>query len=110
MNTFVIINKVIAGFDRDEGNIQKTQKHGVTVEEIERLFGTRLIILPDMKHSHLEERFGAVGHNSSGRLMLVAFTLRLKEQKFYIRPISARFMSWKEGKKYEQALAEISNR
>jgi uncharacterized DUF497 family protein len=89
---------VIEGFDWDEGNRTKCQKHGVSTEEIEELFQTQLYVAPDIKHSQDEERFLAVGRLPSRRPMFVVFTIRNK----LIRSISARYMHEKEAKQYEQ--------
>ena len=88
----------VEGFDWDEGNVTKCQKHGVTLEEIEEFFQTQIYVAPDIKHSQDEVRFLAVGRLSSGRPMFVVFTLRNN----LIRPISARYMHEKEAKQYEQ--------
>ncbi|ELR96276.1 BrnT family toxin [Gloeocapsa sp. PCC 73106] len=89
---------VIEGFDWDEGNSTKCQKHGVSTEKIEELFQTQLYVAPDIKHSQDEERFFAVGRLPSGRPMFVVFKIRNN----LIRPISARYMHEKEIKQYEQ--------
>ena len=43
------------GFDWNEGNIQKAQKHGVGLGEIEDFFSQELLILDDYRHSQSEE-------------------------------------------------------
>ncbi len=88
----------VEGFDWDEGNVTKCQKHGVTLEEIEEFFQTQLYVAPDIKHSQDESRFLAVGRSPTGRPMFVVFTLRNN----LIRPISARYMHMKEAQQYEQ--------
>jgi len=88
----------IAGFDWDAGNWPKCGKHGVSREEIERLFleGTPRVA-PDLKHSSpAESRYLAVGR-VDGRPMFVAFAMR----RGRIRPISARYMHSKEIASYE---------
>jgi uncharacterized DUF497 family protein len=63
------------GFDWDEGNIAKCSKHDVSRHDIENMFtGTASILVPDEKHSSLEERFILVGRTSEGRHLFVAFT------------------------------------
>ncbi|MBF2067832.1 MAG: BrnT family toxin [Calothrix sp. C42_A2020_038] len=94
----------VSGYDWDEGNHQKCQKHGVSIEEIESLFSGSVQISPDIKHSEAEERFLAVGKSIKNRYIFVAFTLREKEEETFIRPISARYMRDKEVKKYEENL------
>ena len=42
----------ITGFDWDEGNTRKNEKHGVTMAEAEQLFfNAPLLVLEDSKHS-----------------------------------------------------------
>ncbi|WP_238360546.1 BrnT family toxin [Iningainema tapete] len=41
----------VCGFDWDEGNLKKCQKHGVSIEEIEALFLSEVRIAPDPQHS-----------------------------------------------------------
>jgi uncharacterized protein len=43
----------------------------------------------------------AVGRNSRGRAMFVVFTMRQKDGKRLIRPLSARYMHKKEIEGYE---------
>ena len=93
---------IISGFDWDKGNWPKCGKHGVTREEIEGLFELLPWIFPDEKHSEKERRFLAIGISHSGRYVFVAFTLRERNGKRLIRPISARYMHEKEVKHYEE--------
>lgn len=52
----------IDGFEWDEGNCEKCQKHGVSIHEIESLFKDgSLAVFFDKKHSRLEERLIAIG-------------------------------------------------
>ena len=95
----------VEGFEWDEGNLGKCQKHGLTQEEIEEFFHGQLFVAPDVKHSSAEERFLAVGRNPQGRPMFVVFTLR----EGLIRPISARYMHEKEASLYEKT-SEDENR
>lgn len=55
----------------------------------------------DSRHSASEERLLAVGRNSRGRAMFVVFTVRQKDGKRLIRPLSARYMHKKEIEGYE---------
>ena len=64
------------GFEWDKGNIAKCQKHGLSLEEIEAFFRSKIFVAPDLKHSEKEERFLAVGYSSGGKPMFVTFTLR----------------------------------
>ena len=63
-------------------------------------FNEPLLIVPDEKHSTMEQRIHALGHTDDGRLLHITFTLRDKETK--IRVISARDMSRNERSYYEQ--------
>ena len=91
----------IAGFDWDEGNTAKCQKHGVSIEEIEAVLENRTRVAPDLKHSYEEQRFIAVERNQDGRPMFIAFTFRERFGQTLIRPVSARFMHKEEIEKYE---------
>jgi len=92
----------IAGFDWDDGNTRKSaDKHGVNPAEAEQVFfNDPLIVVEDIKHSGLEQRFNALGRTSDNRLFHVTFTLR--QDGTIIRVISARDMHRKERKIYEQ--------
>jgi hypothetical protein len=57
----------VDGFDWNEENRFKCQKHGVSVAEIEALFRGELMVLPDPAHSGSEERFKAIGRTDQGR-------------------------------------------
>ena len=91
----------VAGFDWDEGNRAKCARHGVSSAEIEALLQGDPRVAPDMRHAHREDRLIAVGRNAMGRPMFVAFTIRTKEGRQLIRPITARYMHAKEVKAYE---------
>lgn len=93
----------IAGFDWDEGNREKCEKHGVLRADIESLFEREVKILPDSEHSSpQEQRYRAIGTTSANRYVFVVFTIRQKSGKNFIRPISARYMHEKEIKHYEK--------
>ena len=49
------------GFDWDRGNRGKCQKRGVSIAEIESLFGGTPLVGPDAEHSAVEQRFRALG-------------------------------------------------
>lgn len=91
-----------AGFDWDQGNREKCQKHGVSIAEIETMFAGTVLVAPDPLHSAREERFKTVGAAESGRKLLVVFTWRTRRGDRFIRPVSARYMHEKEVKAYEQ--------
>lgn len=91
------------GFDWDEGNARKNEKHGVTKPEVEQVFlNAPLLLAEDRKHSQREQRFHALGRTDNDRRLHVTFTERGKGT--LIRPISARAMSRKERVVYEQAI------
>jgi uncharacterized DUF497 family protein len=92
----------VAGFEWDSGNWQKCQKHGVSIEAIEKLFTRAVAILPDEAHSQSEARFRAIGWTEQGRAVFVVFTLRTRGEETLIRPLSARYMHGKEIKTYEK--------
>lgn len=89
----------IVGFDWDSGNEQKNVKHGVAPAEAEQVFlNEPLVVLDDLKHSDMEDRFHALGQTNDGRLLHITFTIRTGR----IRVISARDMHRKERTIYEQ--------
>jgi uncharacterized DUF497 family protein len=92
----------VTGFEWDDGNRGKCQKHGVSIENIEELFAGPVAILPDEAHSKKERRFRAIGWTQQGRPMFVVFTLRSHGEEMLIRPISARYMHEKEINTYEK--------
>ena len=79
-----------AGFDWDSGNWPKCGKHGLSQADIESLFEAEPAVYPDVAHSHDEQRKLAIGTVSTGRYVLVAFTLRQTDDGTQIRPVSAR--------------------
>jgi uncharacterized DUF497 family protein len=90
----------VVGFDWDEGNARKNERHGVSQVEAEDVFfDPRLLIAPDPRHSTLEPRFHALGETSTGRPLHVTLTLRFDGTR--IRVISARAMHRKERAVYE---------
>lgn len=92
----------ITGFDWDEGNSRKNQKHGVSMAESEQVFFNRpLLVLEDSKHSPQEPRFHALGQTDDERQLHITFTVRHHSEK--IRVISARDMHRKERAVYEKA-------
>ena len=91
------------GFDCDEGNARKNEKHGVSKSEAEQVFLNKpLLLADDLKHSQRERRFHALGRTDLDRWLHVTFTERANGT--LIRPISARVMSRKERVVYEQAV------
>ena len=96
------MDPVLSGFDWDKGNLEKCQKHGVLIAEIEALFARPLAIRPDDAHSLTEQRFLAVGKGRAGRPVFLVFTLRERSGRVYVRPIAARYMHKREIKRYEK--------
>lgn len=88
------------GFDWDMANINKSwHKHGVTWQECEQVFFHRpILVRDDEKHSQDEQRFYALGRTDQSRRLMLVFTIR----EDFVRIISARDMSQKEKKIYEQ--------
>lgn len=91
----------ISGFDWDDGNVRKNDKHGVSMAEAEQVFfNVPLLLLDDARHSKRELRLHALGKTDEGRLLHITVTLRSKGS--LIRVISARDMHRKERTIYEQ--------
>lgn len=88
------------GFEWDAGNADKNwERHGVTQGESEEIFFNRpVLVAADPTHSQGEPRYAALGQTSEGRLLAVVFTIR----GTLIRVISARDMSRRERRRYEQ--------
>ena len=61
----------LAGFDWDAGNRAKCYKHGISAADIEALFATPLLVIPDTAHSQTETRIRAIGKTSAGRLIFI---------------------------------------
>ncbi|HEX5699275.1 MAG TPA: BrnT family toxin [Rubrobacter sp.] len=91
-------------FDWDGGNAEKNWlRHRVSQSESEQVFFNRpLVVAEDDLHSHEEARYFALGHTDHGRLLAIVYTLRGEK----IRVISARDMSRREQKEYENAQAQ----
>jgi uncharacterized DUF497 family protein len=100
----------VTGFEWDDGNEKKCQKHGVVLSDLESAFYGTMHIFPDPTHSQSEKRYIALGKTDEGRNIFVSFTLRQREGKTYIRPISARYMHRKEIEHYEKEIANSHKR
>lgn len=95
------LNK-ITGFDWDDGNARKNDKHGVSMAEAEQVFfNDPMLLLEDATHSQNEPRFHVLGKTDEDRTLHITFTLR--QSGLLIRVISARDMHRKERAIYEQA-------
>lgn len=90
----------IQEFEWDRGNLTKNwDKHQVShLESEQAFFNQPIIIQKDAIHSQSEERWFLLGKTDRERLLMIVFTVRNKK----IRVISARPMSRKERKIYEQ--------
>jgi len=90
-------------FDWDDGNGTKSLvKHGIDKATVQSLFDATPYIADDSRHSKQEKRFVAVGSTPQGRRIIVAFTIRIRTGRRYIRPISARYMHAKEVSRHEK--------
>lgn len=96
---------LISGFDWDDGNTEKCEKHEISREEIESVFYGSPAVAINTRHDLKEERFQAIGVTRDGRYAFIVFTLRQNPDggnEPLIRPISARYMGKKEIDKYEK--------
>lgn len=92
----------LTGFNWDDGNARKNEKHGVSMAEAEQVFfSAPLLMLEDTAHSQQEPGVHALGQSDEGRALHITFTLR--QAGLLIRVISARDMHRKERAIYEQA-------
>ena len=58
-----------SGFDWNEGNRRKCQKHGVSLQEIEHVLAhAETLVRPDPKNPASEPRFLAIGRTQQGAL------------------------------------------
>jgi len=89
------------GFEWDVGKAGKNQeRHQVSDGECEQVFFQRpLLIARDAVHSQDEPGYAALGQTAAGRRLTIVFTIRGES----IRVISARPMSRRERRVYEQA-------
>lgn len=94
----------LTGFEWDEGNRDKNWGlHEVSWLEAEEVFFNRPILAyADPAHSASESRFYVLGRTGADRRLFVVFTTR----KNKIRVISARDMSKKERRIYDEASEE----
>ena len=76
-------------------------KHGVSFEEAGSVFGDPdALDGPDLSHSETEARFLRLGRAATGRVLMVAYTVRRRDDGESIRIISARRASRKERAAY----------
>lgn len=90
----------VEGFDWDKGNITKNwERHKVSYVECEEVFfNAPFVVKTAEPHSFVEDRYYVLGKTDKDRLLFIVFTIRRNK----IRVISARDMSRKERKVYEQ--------
>jgi uncharacterized protein len=93
----VFVRDQIVGFDWDEANIAKCQKHGVSIDEIEALFSSdEFTVFEYDLHSADEQLFRVIGRNPGGRHIFLGFTFQKFEGQIYIRVFTARYVHKKE--------------
>jgi uncharacterized protein len=94
----------VDGFEWDAGNREKNWlTHQVEWTEAEEAFvNTPVLVLPDPKHSGSEDRLVLLGRTLADRRLVIVFTIRNNR----VRVISARDMSKKERKMYDEATKE----
>lgn len=86
-------------FDWDEGNRDKSQKHGASWEDIESLLLEHIVFEGEIiEPAHDEKRYLILGRDWNGRLLALIFTRRGHK----LRPISCRPMRRKERERYEE--------
>ena len=89
------------GFQWDAGNAEESwERHGVSRGECEQVFfNSPLLLAEDKVPSQREVPYWGLGQTNAGRALFVVFTIRGD----LVRVISARDMSRRERKAYEQA-------
>lgn len=93
----------IEGFEWDKGNIDKNWiKHNVSKSECEEAFANEPLLCERSKPDPAKERYAAFGKTNEDRLLAIIFTIRGNK----IRVISARDMSRKERRDYEEKIKE----
>lgn len=87
------------GFEWDNHNRYKNEKHNVDWTECEEVFFQQpLAMWADKTHSKKEKRYFVLGQTKAGRKLFIAFTIKNK----HIRVISARNMTKTEIKIYKE--------
>ena len=79
----------------------------MSIADIEALFSSPLLIVPDAAHSKTASRIRALGKSSAGRMAFPVFTVRPKGGRRLMRAISARYMHAKEIASYEKENPEL---
>ena len=92
---------LISGFDWDEVNARKNEKHGVSMAEAEQLFfNMPLLFFDGILHSQKEARIHVLGKTDDERTLHI--TVELRQSNTLIRVISARDMHRQEQTIHEQ--------
>jgi uncharacterized DUF497 family protein len=90
-------------WDARKAAVNRT-KHGVSFEEAATVFADPdALDGPDLSHSEKESRFLRLGLAATGRVLIVAYTARRRDDGERIRIISARRSSRKERAAYAAA-------
>jgi uncharacterized DUF497 family protein len=90
-------------WDARKAAVNRT-KHSVSFEEAATVFGDPdAMDGPDLGHSDKESRFLRLGRAVTGRVLIVAYTVRRRDDGDSIRIISARRASRKERAAYASA-------
>ncbi len=94
-----LVVRGLKGFEWDSGNWRKSElRHGVAAAEAQEALLNSPLCQVDVRHSHAEQRYVALGVTNEGRSLFVAFTVR----RNHVRIISARPMSRRERRIYEK--------
>jgi predicted DNA binding CopG/RHH family protein/uncharacterized DUF497 family protein len=75
----------IEGFDWDDGNRDKCRKYGMTLVEIESVFGDAVVVLPDKENQAGEQRFRAIGRTATGRSALIVALCEIRAESGFAR-------------------------
>ena len=103
--------RAIRGFDWDQGNRDKCQEHGMSIEEIEGVFTRPVVILHDRENASGERRLKAIGTTPEGRHAFIVLTWRAERAgSALLPPVSARYMHKSEVEAYEKAKPDLQNR
>ena len=87
-------------WDTRKAAVNRT-KHGVSFEEAATVFGDpQALDGPDLRHSERERRALRLGRAATGRVLMVAYTIRRRGDDESVRIISARRASRKERTTY----------
>jgi hypothetical protein len=91
-------------FDWDEGNSGKSlQRHDVSDDEIEEAFEDPSAVRLVLGSSHGELRRELLARvDSSGRLLKIVYTMRIRGDRILFRPISAQDMDRGERARYRK--------